>query len=374
MKRWLAHGALVLVGLLTGLAAAEAVLRWYAALRDPQIPAASDGGALRILCLGDSFAYGLGAEDGRGPCEHLEELLEARWGPDTVAVFNRAVPGFNSSQTLDALPAALAEARPALVLVTVGHNNGWNFAGLHLPDGEAGPLLRLQRALGTLRLVRALQLWRGYDRAQPAAPQPADPAAEAWLDRLNREAKARKFAAERSELTALYAAHPDDVWTLVKLAALAREAGDREEERRWLELAQAANARLGVEGHLVGREASRRALFAAVGGGTLDQQRQVVDGVLRRDLADLVAQARRTGAAVVFSGYPGDKPANAVLAAQADALVVPFVDQHAAFAALLAAEGDPGRWFVLDGHCTSAGYRRVAEALVPEVERLVQRD
>jgi len=379
MRRWPARLGLVVGGLALALALAEGGLRLYGWWRAPKVRPAAYDGAYHILCLGDSFAFGLGAEDGRGPCEHLAELLEAARA--SVTTFNRAVPGFNSSQAADALPAALIETQPDLVVVTVGHNNGWNFSGLHLEPGEGGLGVRLRCALGSLRLVKLLEFWFQYE----------DPAADDWLERLNRDAKAGKREGERERLLAFHQAHPTDVWTMVKLSELAREGGDAREEHRWREQAQAVdpaaveaalqglrrvdawhaqNASHGVERHLVGREASGRALFHRLGQASLAEQQDFVHAVLRRDLADIVARSRAVGADVVISGYPSDKPANPVLAAAAEGMDVPFVDQHAIFSAEIERNGDPGRWFVLDGHCTSAGYQRVAKNLLSTVMSL----
>jgi hypothetical protein len=127
----------------------------------------------------------------------------------------------------------------------------------------------------------------------------------------------------------------------------------------------ARNASHGGEPHLVGREASGRALYHRLGQASLAELQDFAHAVLRRDLTDIVGRSQAAGAAVIFSGYPSDKPANSVLAAAAEALHVPFVDQQADFSAELERDGDPGRWFVLDSHCTSAGYRRVVENLLP---------
>ncbi len=389
-----ARAALLLGGLALGLGLAEAGLRLYGALRMPEVRAPGDQGGLRILCMGDSFAYGLGSEDQRGPCEHLEALLEERAGPDAVAAFNRAVPGFNSSQAADALGDALAEAQPQLLVVTVGHNNGWNFAGLHLDEGEGGAGLRISRGLGGLRLVKLAQLLLRYDRTPQVDPPTAqDPAVTAWYDRQNRASKIVKLEGERERLQTFLAQHPDDVFSLVQLSDLSKGAGDPAEAQRLLDRAQAldpqavARARAGLrqvdgwhernrshgqESHLVGGEASRADLYRALGEQrSLEDQRQLLDRVLQRDLEAMATQARAMGAEVIFSGYPGDKPANLPLRAAAEALGLHFVDQQASFEAALARDGDPGHWFVLDGHCTSAGYRRVAENLLPFAEALL---
>ncbi len=378
--------ALLAGGLLVGLALAEVGLRIYGAWTAPPVSEPPDMGTFDLLCLGDSFAYGLGAEDGQGPCEHLDTLLELELGQDTVAAWNRAVPGFNSSQTLDALPEALAEARPQLVVLTVGHNNGWNFAGLHLDHGEGGAGLRLLRGFGSLRLVKLAQLLLRHDRGAAVVESPPDPEVQAWFDRQNRAAKGEKLVAERERLLRLRQQHPEDVWLLVRLAELADAAGDDAEQARLRRMAVALdpeavtqakeavqrvdrwhreNARQGVESHLVGSEASKAALFRALGNGSLDEQARLLERVLARDLEEIVAQVEAAGATLLISGYPGPKPANAVLAREASDLGVPYIDQQASFDRLVDEQGDPGRWFVLDGHCTSEGYRRVAENLLP---------
>jgi lysophospholipase L1-like esterase len=381
-------------GVLVAALLAEGGLRIYGAFIAPQARAPGDEGALRVLCVGDSFAYGLGAEDGRGPCEQLEAILEERGHPGGVAAYNRAVPGFNSSQTAAALAAALDEARPDVVVLTVGHNNGWNFAGLNLEEGEGSAGLRLLRALGELRLVKLAQLLLRYDRGDPE-PAP-DPEVQAWFDRQNRMAKATKRETERERWRSFLDEHPDDVFAMIVLAELAREDGNRELEAAWRREAQARDpaaaeralqglqrverwhreqAREGVEPHLIGAQASKADLFRRLGGdeATLEDQRALLDAVLRRDLAAMVAQARDRGAAVIVSGYPGEKPANEVLRESAGELGIPYVDQQASFDALLAREGDPGRWFVLDGHCTSAGYGRIAENLAPSVAEIAEK-
>jgi lysophospholipase L1-like esterase len=381
------------LGALAALLLAELGLRIYGTLRAPPTMGAGDDGALRLLCVGDSFAYGLGAEDGRGPCEHLEAQLEEAGWPGGVAAYNRAVPGFNSSQAADALPAALDEAQPDVVVITVGHNNGWNFAGLHLDPGEGGAGLRALRHLGELRLVKLAQLLVRYDAGREPVVEPVvDPAVQGWFDRQNRAAKAEKRAAERARHTAFLQEHPDDVFTMVVLAELAREEGDPESEARWRHRAetldaQAArraqdglrrverwhrdNARDGIERHLIGSDAARAELYQHLGGdeATLDDQQALLEQVLRRDLASMVATVRARGSIPIVSGYPGDKPANRVLEAQAAALQVAWVDQRASFDALLARDGDPGRWFVPDGHCTSEGYAHIAQNLAPLVRQ-----
>jgi lysophospholipase L1-like esterase len=382
-------------GLLVGLLLTEIGLRLLGLLLSPPAPPEPEAGGARVLCVGDSFVYGLGSEDRRGFPEHLQDLLSPRGASGGAAVFNRGVPGYNSSQAANAFENELDAIRPSLVILLVGHNNGWNFNDLHLEGLDAGPLFRAMRALGGLRSVRLLQLVRRWERPHLASvPQEGgrrDPETEAWLRSQDRALKAEKFAREKASLEAALTRSPDDVWAMVGLAKLAEAEGARDASDAWMAKARATDAAevervleglgrvdgwheaqraRGGDTYLERRDADLVKLRNAVGRGRdlssrIERQRLLLDEVLRRDLLYMAGLARGRGARVVVSGYPNDKHANLVLDATAREMDAPFVDQRADFDTRLAAGTPPGRLFVLDGHCTSEGYRRMAENLAP---------
>jgi len=110
---------------------------------------------LNILCLGDSFTFGIGADGEASYPEQLARLLAARYGDEACQVINWGLPAQNSSEALLALEAALSrEPRPDFVLLSVGINNYWNWhlATPFLPGDR--PLGKLHAALGGLRLWR----------------------------------------------------------------------------------------------------------------------------------------------------------------------------------------------------------------------------
>src|SRR5262245_3957510 len=111
---------LVLVEL--GLQAA-AVVVWYRAR--PQKQERHDG-RVKIVCLGDSFTYGLGAATAQGsyPAQ-LQEQLNAR-APGRFDVINRGWPGNNSADLLGHVDAVLQEYAPNLVCIMVGMNDIWS--------------------------------------------------------------------------------------------------------------------------------------------------------------------------------------------------------------------------------------------------------
>ena len=101
-----------------------ALIAWITLSRPDTAPA---GSAYRtVLCLGDSFTYGLGAssQDGSYPAQ-FENLLQERAGPEW-RVANYGWPGRNSREILERLPAQLEELQPALVYLIVGINDLWS--------------------------------------------------------------------------------------------------------------------------------------------------------------------------------------------------------------------------------------------------------
>ena len=178
--RQLLRLALVLTAVLLG--ALELWLRAHALT--PPRPTVVAPARQRVLCVGDSYTYGIGAPQGESYPDHLRRLLGDGW-----AVVNEGWPGANSSMMAERLPAWLSEARPDVVIVMAGMNNQHNPLGgtyRRLVQGgyvrpSAGETLshRLDLLLWRLRVYRLLR-WTVVDRltrapvdvvaAAPAAP------------------------------------------------------------------------------------------------------------------------------------------------------------------------------------------------------------
>lgn len=387
--------ALVLGGLMVALVLVELGLRLAGPLIAPPGKPPADAADWRVLCVGDSFVYGLGSEDGRGMCEHLQELLDQRWGPGVASVHNEGVPGFNSSQVADRFDGWLERYDPQAVVLLVGHNNGWNFNDLHLGLVDGGAELWLARSLGGLRLVRLQRLVTRYadDGGAGSGSQTLEPELEAWSKVAREASKKQKSSQQIQELEARLEAHPEDVFSMMRLALALDASGRDGDALAWRERARitdaAAVGRLeaaqyrverfhqeqshrGEDLHLREDPSADAALFRSLSADTppdalVDEQRRVLDAVLRADLEQMVASARERGAAVVVSSYPQPKHADGVLARTAAELDLVFVDQQTGFEKRLTAQDDQSPWFVLDGHCTSAGYRIMAENLAPAV-------
>ena len=122
---------LVFFGLAASLLLLETGMRVagyvYNSYRIRNFPVGIDaGGTVRILCLGDSFTFGEGAQKGYSYPEQLQEIL--RGMPDKeFIVFNGGVPGSNSSYLSRELRNNIDKYKPDIIIVMTGANNCSNF-------------------------------------------------------------------------------------------------------------------------------------------------------------------------------------------------------------------------------------------------------
>jgi len=124
MRAQLQKTALIVLGLAGGLLLAETGLRLYGAYFRFSRPAgAPAAGAVKILCVGDSFTYGIGSPPGSGYPEQLRKLLDTNYGTGAYAVINAGVPAQNSSELAARIDYLLAAHRPNLLLILTGANN-----------------------------------------------------------------------------------------------------------------------------------------------------------------------------------------------------------------------------------------------------------
>lgn len=135
-----------LLALSVGLLCAEAGLRIagaaYLAWAGSRAPAAVDGRVL--LCLGDSHVFGLYERPADAYPAQLQALLDAgadgRW-----RVENAGRPGASSLDVVRRIDGELRRARPSAVLLTVGVNDEWSYAGGEAMDAPWYEELRLTK-------------------------------------------------------------------------------------------------------------------------------------------------------------------------------------------------------------------------------------
>lgn len=172
-----------------------------------------------ILCIGDSFTFGMGASSRAAswPAQ-LEQQLAAAVPDASPRVVNAGMPGSNSAQALDRLAELLPVLKPAIVLVCCGANNRWNFAAGRRDDGspprDRGQAWREQwtRLLLHVRLYRLAALGGvRLDRDELPRLLPPDQARLRALCRLGLTPHAAEWLGETAlrEVIAALQAEPD---------------------------------------------------------------------------------------------------------------------------------------------------------------------
>ena len=136
MRRLKEKLLVLVVGLVAALLLMEVGLRLLGSFFQPLEPrqeavtrGLGDPSKTAVLCLGDSYTYGIGATTRNAYPDQLERLLNggAKEGP--YEVVNGGIGGANSSMILAALPEYLAAVKPKVVTVMAGGNNLTNFFG-----------------------------------------------------------------------------------------------------------------------------------------------------------------------------------------------------------------------------------------------------
>ncbi|MFH1778048.1 MAG: GDSL-type esterase/lipase family protein [Candidatus Omnitrophota bacterium] len=80
----------------------------------------------RILCLGDSFTYGLGADQEYSYPAQLEKLLNYNNPERKFQVFYLGINGLSSSIVANNLRTNIEKYRPNILLILTGANDHWN--------------------------------------------------------------------------------------------------------------------------------------------------------------------------------------------------------------------------------------------------------
>lgn len=93
----------------------------------------NDDGKLVVLCVGDSFTYGVGSTNGNDYPAQLQKLLQENTDQKVIVV-NSGRCAQNSAQTVEKLQADLNSCNPDVVIMLYGMANSWNYYGYQKAD------------------------------------------------------------------------------------------------------------------------------------------------------------------------------------------------------------------------------------------------
>ncbi|MFH1063308.1 MAG: GDSL-type esterase/lipase family protein [Candidatus Omnitrophota bacterium] len=124
---------LVTFGVLSALLVMEVILFcfsfWAPHLSENPIIKQGQEKALKVLCLGDSFTYGIGAEFNQSYPAQLEQILQRGINKE-VMVINGGISSANSAIVLEKMKTFLKYIEPDIIIVTTGKNDIWNYKQL----------------------------------------------------------------------------------------------------------------------------------------------------------------------------------------------------------------------------------------------------
>ena len=164
-RRWAAVLLALVLALITVLALAEGALRLGEWLTLRARGGAEGGeGAKQILCLGDSWTYGLESGDPstKSYPARLQQLLNRQYGMSRFSVVNRGSPGKTSHDLASEAPELLKEFSPTVAVLLIGATNF--FAIPEFTQGPDGVRPAPPDALGPLEQLRVVRVARMFFR------------------------------------------------------------------------------------------------------------------------------------------------------------------------------------------------------------------
>ena len=107
------------------------IIHLKSAVSEQELLTTGENSHYTILCLGDSFTYGVGASQEKSYPRQLENLLNSRAKGKIIRVVNRGIGGSNTTLVLSELQDNIAVVKPDLVILWAGISNYWDYTGFY---------------------------------------------------------------------------------------------------------------------------------------------------------------------------------------------------------------------------------------------------
>lgn len=111
-----------------------------------------------ILCLGNSFTLGIGADKGKSYPDFLQRLFDKNTKEKNVMVINRGVRAMNSGKLLDVLQKDILETAPNLIILQTGSPNIRNLHKYELYLKRKNPGLKDNNPFSKSRVFKLLAI------------------------------------------------------------------------------------------------------------------------------------------------------------------------------------------------------------------------
>jgi lysophospholipase L1-like esterase len=424
MKNLIIRLFLIITSVLLVFSFAEAGLylfsKAYYAYRIKNVVGISkDKNTIKILCLGDSNTFGMGADKGYSYPEQLERMFKERNTKQKIEVYNAGVPGNTSSRLLANLEEQLQNYNPDILIVLIGANDADQIQEanyfLFKASGFRGLIFKLEYCLSRFRVYRLLKLgadtlrvklWK--KRLVAKYKNHFESFASSQRRSLNVDQKttaeyykhieagdrywsaySRKVSLAIDEFKQAIAVMPDNAEGYLRLAEVFHSSGKDDQAMEILEKAKKLDpshpaiylilyqvyynfgnlklAQDALEKYLYFNpaEISKYLQFLRYGLPSVDE-RGVSIKLLKYNLNNIIQTAKRKKLGIILQNYPDPLKAiqNVQLALEEAALMnkVTFVNNRLVFRRIELQESYKyAEYFSEDTHCNNRGYSVMAE-------------
>ncbi|MDD4939442.1 MAG: GDSL-type esterase/lipase family protein [Candidatus Omnitrophica bacterium] len=204
---------------------------------------AVDTQEFNVLCIGDSYTYGLGASFEYSYPRQLEQLLKADGRGKKITVQNLGSPGGNSFRILKILRENIPKYNPHIVIVMVGMNNNWNLEGMER-FRQKGILNSIKSRVYDLRLYKLWEIlslgWekKAAKNAEDGRQYNAtDPESEAYVEKMKIYKEKGQIDLALQETRNMLEKYPNSCSSNAQFALFLREAGDYDSAIQYAEKA-----------------------------------------------------------------------------------------------------------------------------------------
>lgn len=378
----------VSIGIVVSLLILEIGIRVYGTILEKRDGSLPNHGAddIRILCLGDSFVYGIGAGARQSFPAQLENILNAQPGGKVYRVVNQGFPGDTSRQVLGKLRDSIGKVNPQIVVLLCGGANFWK-AGYVAPI-DYFPITDKLWGLAVVRFARLLFVnlhEREHISLEKHSSDPNDPGSAdtdntaqkelsgvysllsmgnsaAALELLQRKISGHPSGSELNEAAGILYEH-DRIYDKAVSSFLKsiETAPFRRENLAWAYLFYIAE--LTGDHDLYLRVCallppSQRQSYASP--AFADAKKRAIIDAMEADYSEMIRVCRKGNIPVVMLDYPrAATPVNPYLKVIAGRNCVPLVLNDVSFSAMMSMS-DRVEYFSDDGHCNARGYQMMA--------------
>ncbi|MBD3263960.1 MAG: hypothetical protein GF375_02515 [Candidatus Omnitrophica bacterium] len=312
---------IILFSLLMLFLFVEINLRIFAGfLKEGEITAITGNDTFNIICLGDSFTYGVGVDRTDSYPNQLEKILNQKESGLRFRVINLAVPGANSSQHLKYLKQILKGScgeAVDLIIVLTGANDSWNLA-----DSNISKIIERKR---------------------------------------NRDNNGRNGGAEE------YTEEIIGKGTINYRLSLADKINIFLFKLRTYKMLKLIY--LNIKGRNISPEADRFEQIPAYEGRDV----RVLKDLLRYNLSRIVETAKKYGKHIILHNYPrGDLYGDNITEEVAEHYKIPFVDNASVFNSLLKDKSFSDLFIYDNSHPNSYGYKIMAGNLYTIIRKVIR--